>query len=278
MPEETPGPSPNDQMSSPDQASIRTEAFHHSPPVCVNGHENAAGSAFCSTCGSPLGPIRPEFTAPADPNEQAAAAGPEAVVNDPAAASTPPQSWRSVRKMNWKLVIPIAAVVVIGLIFGGVTLSHELAAREAARLAAIAAQERDTAWNTAVDAARKGMGAKVHDERSVSFTSARKTDCDADDYQKYDYWLGTVTDWDALEVCRSAADLVFSASVTATMTTIDGFTQALGLPAAFGERLKGTRGLDGTQESTFEDTKVGTVHVTYSYDGGNGLFVQFERK
>jgi hypothetical protein len=166
------------------------------------------------------------------------------------------------------VVLPIAGVVLLALILGGFFGWR-----------VIVAAQQDKLWLSAVTNAENSPGVTIEEGRQiVSFRSASKPECDADDFRKYDYWLGSTTDWDALKRCQDLADVTFASSIVNSMGFIKDFSNATGIPSSFATRLEQTRGLDGTQEADFKDTKVGHVHTTFSYDGGNGIFVQFEHK
>lgn len=181
------------------------------------------------------------------------------------------------RRWGWRLTTPIAAVLAVALVVGGFFVWRAVVdAQEKLALERIA-QEQSAIWQSSVDKAKSAPGVTVNDDNTITFQSERKTDCDADDYQKYDYWIGETTDWDALKRCRDTADLKFAASATGALANVSTFADNVGIPSSFKTRLGTVRGLDGTQEVDFADSRTGPLHVTYSYDGGNGLFVQIQR-
>lgn len=75
---------------------------------------------------------------------------------------------------------------------------------------------------------------------------------------------------------ESLAQSLSYISVLESQLVLAQFADEVAIPESFSTRLSQLRGLDGTQQSTY-DTKAGELQVTYSYDGLNGVFVQIER-
>lgn len=137
--------------------------------------------------------------------------------------------------------------------------------------------ERAKVWHAAASIAVAGDGVQVLDSRTVSFSSDAKRRCDTDDYPSYTRSGIKTVNWDAYEACQTGADLAFELSSAQTLTYLSYFVQEIGVPEAFLDRLSHLRGLDGTQSQEYADTRVGPVLTTFSYDGGNGLYVRVER-
>lgn len=212
----------------------------------------------------------PAFTPPADVSSQDIAA-----VADPIPSGAAEVA--ATRRRPLGLRAPIAALLVVALAVGGFFVWRAVADTQEKLALERIAQEQTALWKSSVDQAAAAPGVTVTDDKTITFQSESKPDCDADDYKKYDYWLGETTDWDALKRCRDTADLKFAVSATAALDTVGAFADSVGIPPSFKTRLGTVRGLDGTQELDFADCRTGPLHVTYSYDGGNGLFVQIQR-
>jgi hypothetical protein len=179
------------------------------------------------------------------------------------------------RKRRPSLPLVAAAIVGVLAIVGGGGYFVWTSAQQA-QLAA-AANGRILAWDSAVATASSEPFVTVDSEDAITFRSARKKYCDPDDFMHYDGGWGETVNWDAVETCKLQAEVNFSDSAMAAVARIETFAAQVGIPASFSARLTAARGLDGTQQVEFEDTKAGPLRATFSYDGGNGVFLQIER-
>lgn len=217
--------------------------------VCSRGHENPQGSKFCNDCGEPL-----------DQSSRPVAA--ETTMADSPASIRPTGASR-----RGRLLVVGAALAAVVFAIGGAVLVKQV----------WDGRVEDRRWDSALN--KPGASAEV-EEGVVTFGGVGKTDCDTDDYQTTE-WIGSSsyesTDWDAYEACQDAAELVFGMATMGVFEDVEAFAKKVGLPSSFKAKLERLRGLDGQQVTVFEDTEVGRLEATYSYDGGNGLFVQFER-
>ncbi len=219
---------------------------HHVFSVCPNGHENPSGASFCTACGSPMAATPP-----------------------PVAVSDSPVDARPSSKRRLSLPVIVAAVVgaLVIVVGGGYYL---WASAEQGKLS-----EQTQSWNSAVSAVAPEPYVTVS-ENAITFRSGSKKYCDPKDFMHYDGW-GESVNWDSVESCKAQAEVNFNDSATVTVRRIEKFATQVGIPASFTERLTAARGLDGTQQVDFADTKVGPLRAVFSYDGGNGIFVQIER-
>lgn len=237
---------------------------------CPNSHENDPAAQFCSTCGAPLATgaapatvdstvgTSETLTDTAEPVDHSDAAGATPGPEVSAAAQTRPTSSRR----TW-VVVGVSAAIALVLAVGGL-FAFQL----------ITAFQQGTTWGQATAAASGGT--LSDDGTTISFESDSRNDCDADDYQTWSSW-GSRTDWDALGRCEDRADLRFATSAVETFDAVVAFADSVGIPGSFEDQLSQLRGLDGRVEETYS-TSAGEVTVTFAYDGGNGLFVQFERQ